>query len=197
MNGAALPPLVRERAAQLLLLELELPGRDGLACLRYLREREPGLGMIVYSGRDSAAEIEQALAAGADGFVSKTLVPSELVAGLRAILAGERRVLGAPSREDPVARARELGLPRREYEVLHLVAQGESNKTIALRLSLTEQTVKFHLTNIYRKTETANRIEASRYAFSRGLVEAPSAFSLPGPPPSRSQTVKRRPVMRR
>ena len=176
-NGAALPPLVRQRAAQLVLLELELPDRDGFSCLRYLRRREPGLRMIVYSGRDSAAEIEQALAEGADGFLSKMIMPNELLGALDAILAGERRVLGAPSRETYAERARQLGLTEREHEVLRLVAHGESNKAIALRLGLTEQTIKFHLTNIFRKTRSANRIEASRYAITAGLVEAPSALA--------------------
>jgi DNA-binding NarL/FixJ family response regulator len=177
---------VSQQEAQLVLLELDLPQRDGLSCLRYLRAREPGLRMIVHSGRDSAAEIEQALAAGADGFLSKMITSTELVGALHAILAGERRLVGVPSRETFAERARQVGLTKREHQVLQLAAQGESNKTIAVKLWLTEQTVKFHLSNIYRKTRTANRIEASRFAIREGLVEAPRALA-PLPRPGRGK----------
>jgi two-component system nitrate/nitrite response regulator NarP len=172
-TGAALLPLVAQVAAELVLLELRLPGRDGYSCLRWLRQRRPELRLIVLSGDDSPAEIEQALAAGADGFISKQTEPAELSAALQAILAGEETVFSEPERADAASRARELGLSEREFEILSRVALGQSNKQISEGLFVTEQTVKFHLTNLYRKTRTANRTGAARFAAEHLLLEHP------------------------
>jgi DNA-binding NarL/FixJ family response regulator len=177
LTGAALAPMVRQRGAELVLLELDLPERDGLECLKLLRSRERELRLLVYASCDSALEIEKALNAGADGFITKTIVPGELLTAIDAILAGNRTVFG-PCRHDIdfASRAREFGLTRREHEILQLVARGETNRAIGHTLFLTEQTIKFHLTNIYRKTGSANRIEVSRFAMTQGLVEAPSVI---------------------
>jgi two-component system nitrate/nitrite response regulator NarP len=176
-TGAALLPLVGQLEPELVLLELRLPGRDGYSCLRWLRERRPELRLIVLSGDDSPAEIEQALAAGADGFISKQTEPAELSAALQAILAGEETVFSEPERADAASRARELGLSEREFEILSRVALGQSNKQISEGLFVTEQTVKFHLTNLYRKTRTANRTAAARYAAEHGLIDNRSLSS--------------------
>jgi DNA-binding NarL/FixJ family response regulator len=170
-------PLVAQVAAELVLLELRLPERDGYSCLRWLRERRPELRLIVLSAGDSPALIEQALAAGADGFISKQTAAAELSAALLAILAGEQTVFSEPERDDAASRARELGLSEREFEILRRLALGQSNKQISEGLYVTEQTVKFHLTNLYRKTGTANRTAAARFAAEHGLIDNRSLSS--------------------
>jgi DNA-binding NarL/FixJ family response regulator len=177
-SGAALVPLVSQLEPDLVLLERWLPERDGLSCLPLLRERQPDLVAVVLTADDSVLSIERALAAGASGFVSKQIPPRELPAALRAILEREQQVFGSLHHDDAAARARELGLSSREFEILTAIARGETNRAIARALCLTEQTIKFHLTNLYRKTGARNRTEASRYALKHGLVDNPLLAAL-------------------
>lgn len=147
---------------------------DGLALLRKARERDHSLRAIVLSMYDDAQHIEAAFAAGAAAYVLKTAHPDDLTSAIRQAfdhsiyLAGGRPVATpAPSVEENTS-----GLTRRELEILQLVAEGHSNAELARMLWVTEQTVKFHLSNIYRKLNVSNRTEASRWAQLRGLLPA-------------------------
>jgi DNA-binding NarL/FixJ family response regulator len=148
---------------------------DGLALVRLARERVPDLKVIVLSMYEDRGHIDAAFEAGAYAYVFKSAHPDDLASAVRQtfehsiFIAGDRPLAAAPAAppdDDP-------GLTRREMEILQLVAEGHSNAQLARMLWVTEQTVKFHLSNIYRKLGVSNRTEASRWAQLQGLLNAP------------------------
>jgi DNA-binding NarL/FixJ family response regulator len=150
---------------------------DGLALLRVARERVPGMKTIVLSMYDDPQHIDAAFAAGAQAYVLKTAHPDDLTSAVRqafqhSIFLASGRPAAGPV---PVPIDDAPGLTRRELEILQLVAEGHSNAQLARMLWVTEQTVKFHLSNIYRKLGVANRTEASRWAQLQGLLTARQA----------------------
>jgi DNA-binding NarL/FixJ family response regulator len=161
-------------------------GFDGINVLRQARERSPQLRAIVLSSFEDAEHIDVALSAGAAAYVVKTAHPDDFASAIRQVfshsvyLAGERKVAAAVEvgRHQPDL----SGLTRRELEILQLVSEGHSNAQLARMLWVTEQTVKFHLSNIYRKLDVANRTEASRWAQVHGLLTSPveAAFAHAG-----------------
>jgi DNA-binding NarL/FixJ family response regulator len=168
-SGSELLPLVRETKPDLVLLDLRMPGIDGFGCTRLLREQMPAVKIVVFSGVDSDEAVDEALKLGASAFISKSIDPNELPKALVAAYEGtvpEPIGRAEPSRAPAV---REAGLTERELEILRALAEGCSNKQIAQRLWLAEQTVKFHLTNIYRKLDVGSRTEAVRWAYRHGL----------------------------
>jgi DNA-binding NarL/FixJ family response regulator len=173
-SGSQVLPVVEETKPDLVLLDLRMPGIDGLTCIRLLRERAPEVRIAVLSGLDSEAVAEEALAVGANAFISKRIDPEELPEALLAAYEGP--VLEPIGRRDgdraPAVRA--AGLTERELEVLRALGEGRSNREIAKLLWLAEQTVKFHLTNIYRKLNVSSRTEAVHWAYANGLLETSS-----------------------
>lgn len=171
-TGSQVLPLVQQTQPDLVVLDLRMPGMDGVTCLAHLRERFPDVRTAVLSGIDSDETIEAALRAGANAFISKSVDPAELPAALRR--AAEEPVAQAIGRavrrQDSVIE--ETGLTEREVAVLRALAQGRSNREIAQTLWLAEQTVKFHLTNIYRKLDVRGRTEAVHWAYHHGVAEA-------------------------
>ena len=153
---------------------------DGIALLRTARERRPELRAIVLSMYDDSGHIDAAFEAGAAAYVLKTAHPDDLTSAIRQVfehsiyLAGVRPAAAMPS---AVRMADSPGLTRRELEILQLVAEGHSNAEVARMLWVTEQTVKFHLSNIYRKLGVSNRTEASRWAQLRGIL-SPSELAV-------------------
>jgi DNA-binding NarL/FixJ family response regulator len=160
--------LVEEHEPELLITEIDTGEEeiDGIACLTRARERNPMLSAIVLSRHTDAQHIEEALAAGASAYVTKTAHRDDLASAVRQ--AFDHTIFLRSSRSAPV-REKSV-LTRREQEILQLVAEGLSNQKIAKQLWVTEQTVKFHLSNIYRKLGVANRTEASRWAHRQGLL---------------------------
>jgi DNA-binding NarL/FixJ family response regulator len=146
---------------------------DAVGCLRKAHEAHPDLKTVVLSATDQPQQIQAAFAAGASVFCVKTADQDDLMAAIRQAfevsiyLADSANA--AVSRE-PIAAAETPELTRREFEILQLVAEGHSNSQLATMLWVTEQTVKFHLSNIYRKLDVANRTEASRWAQLHGLL---------------------------
>jgi DNA-binding NarL/FixJ family response regulator len=156
---------------------------EGVASLRRVAASNPGVHSVVLSTQDDPASIEAAFAAGASVYCVKTAEPEDLASAIRQAFNSSvyystgsrsgRSAEPAPSRqssEDP-------GLTKREVEILQLVAEGYSNSQLAKMLWVTEQTVKFHLSNIYRKLDVANRTEASRWAQLHGLLPAVTGAS--------------------
>ncbi len=176
--------MVEEYRPDLLITELESANGElsGLALIERARAAVPTLRPIVLSMHQDVQMIDAALVAGASAFVVKTAHPDDLASAVRqafshsVYLAGRRAVLPAPAAEKPVDDA--PGLTRRELEILRLVADGHSNAQLARMLWVTEQTVKFHLSNIYRKLDVANRTEASRWAQRNGLLQDAAAHAL-------------------
>ncbi len=146
---------------------------QALALIHDLKERREHIVVIVLTVRMSGRWLERALEAGASGAISKAIQPGALATLVREALSGH--IVHSPasiSGGEPggVPGAHHSSLTRRELEVLRLVASGATNREIATKLWVTEQTVKFHLSNIYRKLEVGNRTEASHYAHVNGLV---------------------------
>jgi DNA-binding NarL/FixJ family response regulator len=160
--------LVDQHQPELMITEIDTGDEtiDGIACLARARERNPKLSAIVLSRYTDPEHIEEALAAGASAYVTKTAQREDLAAAVRQ--AFEHTIYLRRGRA--VSTAQKSVLTRREREILQLVAEGLSNAKIARQLWVTEQTVKFHLSNIYRKLEVANRTEASRWAHRHGLL---------------------------
>jgi DNA-binding NarL/FixJ family response regulator len=163
---------------RLLILELDSqPGEpDGFEVLTRARAASPGLRAIVLSARHDTASIDGALAAGAAAYVVKTAHPDDVASAVRQAFDHSVYLAGSPRPATPAAPppATEApgGLTRRELEILRLVAEGHSNSQLARMLWVTEQTVKFHLSNIYRKLDVSNRTEASRWAQVNGLLSS-------------------------
>lgn len=147
---------------------------DGIACIQQARLSVPDLRAVVLSTLADTSQIDTALAAGAVAYVMKSAHPDDFASAVRqtfslsVYFAGARTVAGpAPAEQVP---ANSAALTRREHEVLRLVAEGHSNAKLAKMLWITEQTVKFHLSNVYRKLDVSNRTEAARWAQRNGFL---------------------------
>jgi DNA-binding NarL/FixJ family response regulator len=145
----------------------------GLDCVRTASSLVPATKIIVLSGRSNVELVESALSAGAIAYVVKTAHAGDIVAAVRQIFTHSIFFRSSGSGHAPVPvplTAAEPGLTRREFEILRLVSEGYSNAQLARMLWVTEQTVKFHLSNIYRKLDVVNRTEASRWAQVHGVL---------------------------
>lgn len=190
--GADVVELVEATAPDVLLLDLQMPDLSGLDCLAALRDRASEVKVIVLSGADDRASIDAALALGAVCYVGKAVDPADLAATIR-MMSSKAPIYSASGTNSP-ARARSasasslsavdgLGLTRRELEILKLAAEGESNGALARRLWVTEQTIKFHLSNIYRKLDVNNRTQAAAKAHALGITSISAdepATEIPG-----------------
>jgi DNA-binding NarL/FixJ family response regulator len=175
--GTQVAPAVSETKPDVVLLDLRMPELDGLTCLARLRKQQPKLAVVILSSYSDPAQIEAARAAGAVGYVVKTVEPVDLPAVLRSVLAGaDFAVWGAAAPEPEGSSAPQLS--EREFAVLAAVAEGLSNRQIGEQLWISEQTVKFHLRNIYRKLGLSSRTEAARYAFRSGALRSGMTSSL-------------------
>jgi DNA-binding NarL/FixJ family response regulator len=152
--------------ADLALVDLNMPGMDGVAGLRRLREAAPTLPVVVASGQEDAATIRAVLAAGAVGFIPKSERSDVLLGALRLVQSGgtyvPSRLLAAPPAAAPE-------LTPRQLDVLHCLLRGEPNKSIARELGLTEGTVKIHIAAILRVLQARNRTEAVVRARALGI----------------------------
>lgn len=152
-------------------------GASAWKALARARELNPEIRCVVLSEADDPSEREHAFASGADVFCVKRTEPDDLMSAIRQSFDNSIFFARAdvPSVEATqamtAARDKADGLTKREVEILRLVAEGHSNSQLARMLWVTEQTVKFHLSNIYRKLDVANRTEASRWAQLNGLLE--------------------------
>jgi DNA-binding NarL/FixJ family response regulator len=169
--------LVERLNPELLTLEIDpLPGEPGgLDVLRQTRSTRAALRAIVLSAHGDTGHIDRALAAGASAYVVKTAHPDDVASAVRqafdhSVFMSGARPAPVTAGEDPVRRETPGGLTRRELEILKLVAEGHSNAALARMLWVTEQTVKFHLSNVYRKLHVTNRTEASRWAQLNGIL---------------------------
>jgi DNA-binding NarL/FixJ family response regulator len=180
-NGSQVLPLVERLKPDVVLLDLRMPGIDGLTCIKLLRERYPDVRIAVLSGMDSDEAVHAALKLGANAFISKNVEPAALVQAIRQAAEGVvAEPVGRPEKRENAA-AVSTGLTERELAVLRALGEGRSNKEIAKTLWLAEQTVKFHLTNIYRKLDVSSRTEAVHWAYAHGLIDAPLAGATPKP----------------
>ena len=175
MSGDEMLTIVPKVNPDVVILDLRMPRGDGLSTLGKLRKDYPDLKVIVLSMFEDSEHIDQALAQGAAGYVVKSINPLDLPSTIRQVVEGTvyhpagRGGGGGDANAAPTPAPG--GLTERELAILRLVAEGMSNLDIASKLYVTEQTVKFHLSNIYRKLGVANRTEATRYAYRNGLID--------------------------
>ena len=176
-NGHELLPLLKQVEADFVLLDVQLPGLDGLGCLEALAEHHPQIKVAMLSAVEETQVIESAFRRGAHGYILKSVNPFDLPAAIRQIV--DQSVIHRPlaSRDGAAPAAPATVLSDKEVAVLVELCQGHTNKQIAGKLWLSEQTVKFHLRNIYRKLGIKSRTEALRYAYEHDLavVNVPAA----------------------
>jgi DNA-binding NarL/FixJ family response regulator len=171
--GSHVVPAVRETKPDVVLLDLRMPELDGLTCLERVRKHDPTVAVVILSSYSDPEQIEAARARGARGYVVKTVEPIDLPTVLRTALGSASfAVWGAAEGKTATATSGEAVLSERESAVLDAVTRGLSNREIGLQLWISEQTVKFHLRNVYRKLGISSRTEAARYAYRTGRVAA-------------------------
>lgn len=174
VKAAALKP-------DLALLDIQMPGCDGLEAARQIKKARPETVIVMLTVRDDEEKLFQAIKNGAQGYLLKNMHANELVAMLRAALAGEAaitpRLAGRMleefrrlSTQAPATDGENVELSPRELDVLAQVAQGRTDKEIAASLSLSVHTVKTHLRSILGKLQVSGRREAARLARAKGLV---------------------------
>ena len=160
-----------------ILLDLEMPGMDGVMVIKRLRQIQPGVKIVVFTAFDTDERILSALQAGAKGYLLKGAPRSELFKAIRVVHQGgsllqpvvASRLLSQLSGTEAASVTEEL--TPRESEVLELLAQGKPNKEIAAELVISERTAKFHISSILAKLGATNRTEAVTLALQQGLVE--------------------------
>jgi DNA-binding NarL/FixJ family response regulator len=170
-SGSQVLPLIARTHPDLVLLDLRMPGADGLTCLSRIRAQHPDVKVVILSVSTDDNVIQTVLKMGASAYIVKSINPIDLPSALRQAVEGTvYSAIGVPEQNDS---ARAAGLTERETAILAALARGLSNEAIGKELWVAEQTVKFHLTNIYRKLGVSNRTEAARLAYQHGLVESP------------------------
>src|SRR6266542_2206411 len=171
-NGAQVLPLVSQTKPDLALLDMRMPGMDGLPCLDRIRARHPEVKVVILSVSTEPDVIQDVLNRGASAYIVKSVSPVDVPSALRQAVEGSVfSAIGLPEKQVANDAAKAAGLTERETSILKALARGLSNDAIGKELWVAEQTVKFHLTNIYRKLGVSNRTEATRYAYEHGLVD--------------------------
>jgi DNA-binding NarL/FixJ family response regulator len=172
---------VAEAAPDVVIVDEMTWSDNAVARIAEIRRATPGAKIIVLTAQPDADWLGNAVRAGADAAIAKTVQPTTLGLLVREIWAGTVHHAFTTRRAATSGDAGHDGLTPRELEILQLVASGASNGVIARQLWVTEQTVKFHLSNVYRKLGVANRTAASHYAHMNGLAThgGAAAQSLP------------------
>ena len=173
MTGNQVLTLVKRTLPDVVVLDIRMPGMDGLVCLDQIKKRNPEIKVIVLSASTDQKLIENVLKRGASAYIVKSVNPIDLPSAIRQSLEETVYTAIGLAEDTSSSAAKSAGLTARELAILTALAHGKSNAAIAKELWVAPQTVKFHLTNIYRKLGVANRTEAARYAYQQGLVESP------------------------
>jgi DNA-binding NarL/FixJ family response regulator len=174
--GSQVLPLVSQTQPDLALLDLRMPEMDGLACLDRIRKEHPKVKVVILSVSTDPEVVQTVLNHGAAAYVVKSVNPIDLSSALRQALEGTVfSAVGLPEKTAQQDAVKAAGLTDRETTILKALARGLSNEAIGKELWVAQQTVKFHLTNIYRKLEVSNRTEAARYAYEHGLIDRPQS----------------------
>ncbi|HBQ96683.1 MAG: response regulator transcription factor [Firmicutes bacterium] len=169
--------LAEELMPDLILMDINMPGDGGLEATRIIKEQMPYVRIVVLTASDENDLLFEAVKAGAQGYLLKHLDPEQFLEELSAQIRGEASISGdvalkiirAFSTQD--VERQQTQLTGRELEVLKLVGEGYSNRDIASRLFISENTVKNHLRNILQKLHFENRVQAAAYAIRRGIVD--------------------------
>jgi two-component system, NarL family, nitrate/nitrite response regulator NarL len=183
-DGEMLMEMIREARPDVLLLDLAMPRLSGMDVLRELANRNLSVRTLVVTASIDKSQVVQALKLGAYGVVLKESTSQRLFDSIRCVMAGQYwvgresvsdlvkalRSVGNPA--DQAQRTPDFGLTRRELEIVRLVIAGYSNPDIADRCSISEQTVKHHVSNIFDKLGVSNRLELALFAVNHKLAGA-------------------------
>jgi len=169
-NGKEAFQLFQQHVPDITLMDLRLPGIDGIDAMTAILAQFPDAKIIVLTSFSGDAQISRALKAGARGYLLKDALRKELLEAIRTVQAGRKRI--SPDIAAQLAEhATDTTLTRREIEVLQLIAAGNPNKLIADKLSVTEDTIKMHVKSILSKLGASDRTHAVTIAVKRGIIE--------------------------
>jgi DNA-binding NarL/FixJ family response regulator len=180
-DGLRALEMARELMPDVILMDISMPGMNGLEATRRIKAEMPYVSIVILSASDGDHDLFEAVKSGAQGYLLKKIDPQALYGTLRGVVRGEApvsRVMAARLLDEFARQARQAApaapgngeLTAREKEVLELVAQGKSNKEIAAALCIAENTAKNHLKNILEKLHLVNRVQAATFAIRQGLV---------------------------
>jgi DNA-binding NarL/FixJ family response regulator len=171
-SGEELLQLVERRRPDLVLMDFKMPGLHGLEIIERVRASWPEVKIVVLSASDDRPTIDSALHAGASAYVLKSAQTVDIASVLRQASSGAvfHAPAAPPARPGAPAEPAAPSLTERERSILSAVASGMTTSAISRDLWISEHTIKFHLTNIYRKLGVANRAGAVRYALENGIV---------------------------
>lgn len=178
-DGLEAIELTKDLCPDVLLLDLRMPGADGVAVCREVKEADPDVKVIILTTFDDTEEIVEALEAGASSYILKDVSPERLIKAIKAVVGGQR--IFHPSVASKIAdrlvaskRRSQQSLPvlsSREVEILELLAKGYKNKEIARALWISESTVKTHVSHILQKLDQEDRTKAIVFAIQQGLIK--------------------------
>lgn len=169
-NGKEAIEAFRSHQPDVTLMDLQMPGVDGLDAIEAIRREFPEARIIVLTTYSGDTQVLRALKAGARGYILKGHVHKELLDAIRAVHAGQKRI-PAEIATELADHATDDALTEREIAVLRLIATGNANKQIADQLSIGEATVKSHITNILSKLGANDRTHAVTIGLTRGIIE--------------------------
>ena len=170
-GGPRVLELFREHRPDVVLMDLRLRGESGARLTSAIRSEFPNARVLVISNYDGDEDIHQALAAGAMGYLFKSVVEDELVDAIREVNAGHRYLpKGVAARLSENRSGAHL--TRREDEILDLLGKGLSNRELGQVLGISEDTIKTHLKSLFRKLEVSDRAEAVREGLRRGFIRS-------------------------
>jgi DNA-binding NarL/FixJ family response regulator len=184
--------VMRIKAADLALVDVRMPDLDGLELLRAMKLEWPGVPVIMLSTYENAPYVKRALSDGAAGYLLKDATPEDLGQAINVAISGGGNVLsprviqnlfedvessGGQANGHGKSRRTEYNLTQREHDILALLSEGRSNRSIAQNLYLSEKTVKAHLAAIFRKLGVTNRTQAAMMAVQLGVGPVPGAVT--------------------
>jgi len=177
-DGEEALEVILEHEPDVVMLDLRLPGMDGMEVLKRVKAQKPQIRVLVLTVHDEQQYVGEAVLSGADGYLLKTVSHAELTDAARRIAKGEAVLHPAVARSVltelttlAAGGPDDGGLSPREREILTLLAQGLSNKQIASRLQVGVETVKTHISSILGKLDAVDRTQAVALALRRGLIE--------------------------
>jgi len=173
-RGALALELDAKMQPDVVVMDISMPDMDGIETTRRLVAERAGACVVMLTAHTDRGRVLDAVDAGALGYLVKDADPAALIAGIHAAANGDAPVDPRAARAVIDARARPIGpvLTERETEVLALVAQGEANKVIARRLTISEKTVKAHLTRVFAALGVTDRTQAALWAVEHGIGES-------------------------
>lgn len=168
-SGEEALAIVQQTKPDLILLDLRMPGMDGIAVMHALKRLDERPRVIVLTSFEKDEDIYRSIRAGAQGYLLKDTTESEMIAAITVVDAGKRYIPRhiAARLADRMMRS---DLTARELQILELLAQGATNKQIAGALDISDNTVRHHVNNIMNKLEVSDRTEAVATAFRRGVL---------------------------